>query len=117
MNLTNNKCHEVAQRLRSLDDTVKDQIKARMARLSNEELATSLVAELGLCIALADCGFNTETSGDFWALLADLIDRPTCHLVIDAEERATCSNCGCSALYMADASFCPDCGAKIIKED
>lgn len=115
--VTNKQRHEVAQRLRSLDDTVKDQIKARMARLSNEELATSLVTELGLCIALAECGFDTETSGDFWQLLANLIDRPTCHLVTDTEERVSCSNCGCSALYMADASFCPDCGSKIIEED
>lgn len=72
--ITNEKRNEVAQRLRSLDDTVKAQIKARMARLSNEELATALVTELGLCIVLTECGFNTESSGDFWTLLADLID-------------------------------------------
>lgn len=45
--------------------------------------------------------------------LADLIDRETCHLVEDEEGRTACSECGCTALYMLDASYCPDCGAEV----
>lgn len=49
------------------------------------------------------------------ARLADLIDRETCHLVEDEEGRTACSECGCTALYMLDASYCPDCGAEVVE--
>lgn len=49
--------------------------------------------------------------------LADLIDRETCHLVEDEEGRTACSECGCTALYMLDASYCPDCGAEVVRDD
>lgn len=45
--------------------------------------------------------------------LADLIDRPTCHLVEDEDGRTACSECGCTALYLLDATYCPDCGSII----
>lgn len=45
--------------------------------------------------------------------LADLIDPPTCHLVEDEDGRTACSECGCTALYLLDATYCPDCGAVI----
>ncbi len=45
--------------------------------------------------------------------IADLIDRPTCHLVEDKDGRTACSECGCTALYLSDATYCPDCGAVI----
>lgn len=45
--------------------------------------------------------------------LADLIDRPTCHLIEDEDGRTACSECGCAALYMSDATYCPDCGGVI----
>ena len=48
--------------------------------------------------------------------LADLIDRETCHLVEDEEGRTACSECGCTALYMLDASYCPDCGAEVVRD-
>lgn len=48
--------------------------------------------------------------------LADLIDRETCHLVEDEEGRTACSECGCAALYMLDASYCPDCGRKVVRD-
>lgn len=47
--------------------------------------------------------------------LADLIDRPTCHLVEDENGYTACSECGCTALYMLDASYCPDCGASVVR--
>lgn len=50
---------------------------------------------------------------DFYEHLADLIDRPTCHLVEDEDGRTACSECGCTALYLLDAMYCPDCGSII----
>lgn len=46
--------------------------------------------------------------------LADLIDRPTCHLIEDQDGRTACSECGCTALCLSDAAYCPDCGGVII---
>lgn len=51
--------------------------------------------------------------GNIFDYLADLIDRETCRLVEDEEGRTACSECGCAALYMLDASYCPDCGRKV----
>lgn len=45
--------------------------------------------------------------------LADLIDRPTCHLIEDQDGRTACSECGCTALCMRDATYCPACGGVI----
>lgn len=37
----------------------------------------------------------------------------TGHLIEDEEGRMACSECGCAALYMSDATYCPDCGCKV----
>lgn len=55
--------------------------------------------------------------GDLFERLADLIDRPTCHLIEDDEGCTACSECGCSALCMSSASYCPDCGAEVVREE
>ena len=49
--------------------------------------------------------------------LADLIDRPTTTLTEDEDGRICCANCGCTALYMSDAVYCPDCGAVVTEEE
>ena len=46
--------------------------------------------------------------------LAALIDRPTTTLTEDEDGRTCCANCGCVALYMSDAAYCPDCGAEVV---
>ena len=48
--------------------------------------------------------------------LADLIDRPTCHLVEDEDGYTACSECGCTALCMRDATYCPACGSVIVND-
>lgn len=48
--------------------------------------------------------------------LADMIDRPTCHLIEDQDGRTACSECGCTALYLSDATYCPDCGGVIVDD-
>ena len=62
-------------------------------------------------------GYET---GDVFDFLADLIEpapERTCRLVEDDENRTACSECGASYLCMSDASYCPDCGAKVIEEE
>ena len=44
-------------------------------------------------------------------------DRLTCHLVEDEDGYTACSECGCTALCMRDAVFCPSCGARVIHRE
>lgn len=60
----------------------------------------------------SECYVPAELVG----VLVDLIERPTCRLVEDEEGRAACSECGCTALCMSSASFCPYCGAEVIDD-
>ena len=48
--------------------------------------------------------------------LADLIDRQTCHLIEDEDGYTACSECGCTALCMRDATYCPACGRVIVND-
>lgn len=58
--------------------------------------------------------FSYEAEKEIYAALADLIDRPTTTLTEDEDGRTCCANCGCTALYMSDAVYCPDCGAEVV---
>ena len=49
--------------------------------------------------------------------LADLIDRPTCRLVEDEHGYTYCSECGFTAPCMLDASYCPECGAVVVRDE
>lgn len=40
----------------------------------------------------------------------------TCHLIEDDEGRTACSECGASYLCMSDATWCPDCGARVERD-
>lgn len=57
--------------------------------------------------------FSRVVECETYAALADLIDRPTCHLVEDEDGRTACSECGCTALCLLDATYCPGCGSII----
>ena len=65
---------EVAENLRHLDDETCALIDQRMHLLTNKELAANVVLNIGLCMAMCEAGFDSKTFGDFWDLLADLID-------------------------------------------
>lgn len=62
----------------------------------------------------------TKAEGVSWRWvmrrLADLIDCEICHLVEDDDGRTACSECGCTALCMLDASYCPECGRKVVRD-
>lgn len=49
-------------------------------------------------------------------VIADLIDRKTCHLIEDEDGYTACSECGCTALCMRDATYCPACGRVIVND-
>lgn len=38
----------------------------------------------------------------------------TCRIVEDEEGRSSCSECGAAYLCMYEASYCPNCGAKVV---
>lgn len=126
------KRREVAENLRHLDDETIALIDEWMHRLTNEELSGNAVLNIGLCIAMYEAGFETKTLGDFWDLLADLIDRPTCRDVGDSYHVIdfVCSECGCE-LDVNDREgeptmwnggtptvpkYCPSCGAEVRDE-
>lgn len=118
--ITDEKRREVAARLRGLDDSVKAEIESRMARLSNKDLAATLVSALGLATALAGAGFDTRTGGDFWELMADLMDTPTAHAIQRCPGAFyECGACGQDAWTSKDkvTLFCPHCGARVINDN
>lgn len=63
----------------------------------------------------AVCGVKDASWRVTMRRVADLIDRPTTTLTEDEDGRTCCANCGCAALYMSDATYCPDCGARVVK--
>lgn len=114
---------EVARNLRALDDSAKAEIEARMGRLSNVQLASVLVSALGLCAALDAAGLDTETGGDFFALMADLIDRPTCTMTECRIDHGSvswgvrCSRCNdeFEHAFPNEFNWCPNCGAEVVE--
>lgn len=114
--VTDKSRREVAHYLRALDDSAKAEIKSRMGRLSNKELAAALVSALGICMALGSAGFDTETEGDLFELLACLIDRPACRAVQTAPGAFyECSECGYDEWYTSAGvdNYCPRCGCEV----
>lgn len=96
MTFTDYKRHEVAARMRDI------------LRVSPDIPLDMLAAK-----AMNDC---LETGLTYGETLANLIDLPTCHLIVDEDGYTACSECGCTALCMSDATFCPDCGARVVRK-
>lgn len=71
---TDDERREVAEYLRHLDDETLALIDGWMYRRTNEELSCNAMLNIGLYMAMYDAGLDAETLGDFWDLLADLID-------------------------------------------
>lgn len=74
----------------------------------------------------ADGKFDHDIEKETYAALADLIDRPTCHLELtDVETHGNakvriyeCSECGrtCEEIY-GKYERCPHCGAEVVADD
>ena len=67
------------------------------------------------CNIILGCGrLDNLRKAQAFDRLADLIDRPTCHLVKDEDGRTICSECEGTALGKLDAVYCPECGAEVV---
>lgn len=97
--INDEKCREVAERLRIL---------ASHAPADKDYVLDALGLYPGEYID----GFDPYCVNE----LADLIDRPTCHLIEDEDGYTACSECGCTALCMRDATYCPACGCVIVND-
>lgn len=123
--------HAVAENLRHLDDEACALVDEWMHRFTNDELARNAMLNIGLCMAMYEAGLETKTMGDFWDLLADLIDPPTCRNVSGCCGVFECSECGYRVDMVAEAwdgsdeplyvtlapSRCPNCGAKVTEKE
>lgn len=118
---------EVARNLRVLDGGMVALIEEQVGKLTGTELAGCLVFSIGLCVALYAADFDTKTLGDFWDLLADLIDRPTCRIgYVPGSADRSCSACGVTfstGTYQGgdheehEFMFCPNCGAEVVENE
>lgn len=100
--ITDNERREVAQELRELRHTT----------YYSEEIVDNICDS----ISIADTANTFREPEDVYKLLADLIDRQTCHLIEDEDGYTACSECGCTALCMRDATYCPACGRVIVND-
>lgn len=100
--ITDEKRREVAARLRTLTDG-----ESPMTERSVNDLYTALGFPWS---------FGTGIECAVIRHLADLIDRETCHLIEDEDGYTACSECGCTALCMRDATYCPACGRVIVND-
>lgn len=103
--ITDEELHEIAEELRIHSNCVGFE-----SCIECQTLSTKLFGDRFVLCQLDD------RDASYWGAVADLIDRPTCHLIEDEDGRTACSECGCAALYMSDATYCPDCGGVIVDD-
>lgn len=100
--ITDEERREVAERLLTLTDG-----ESPMTERSVDALYTALGFPWS---------FGTGIECAVIRHLADLIDRQTCNLIEDEDGYTACSECGCTALCMRDATYCPACGRMIVND-
>lgn len=111
--ITDEELREVAANIRSAAERAKDDL--------NDDSNYSKLAVL----YVVSCGVRGAPHYKDLLHLADLIDRPTCHLVLtDVETHGNakvriyeCSECGrtCEEIY-GKYERCPHCGAVVVDE-
>jgi hypothetical protein len=102
MRISDEERRETVENLRCLSYTNRVRYKEEFYELLDETVMEP------------DTGYHEMN--DVFERIADLIDRPTCHLIEDKDGRTACSECGCAALYLSDATYCPDCGGVIVDD-
>ena len=102
MRISDDERRETVENLRCLSYTNRVRYKEEFYELLDE---TAMEPDTGY-----------HEMNDVFERIADLIDRPTCHLIEDKDGRTACSECGCAALYLSDATYCPDCGGVIVND-
>lgn len=111
MRISDEERREVAARLRGLDEYIDGVPPMCSPQVHNAMALSAIRAVVG--------------KGDIFHLLADFIDRPTakrddagentCSVVANDEGFLVCSNCGRIAAILSTASYCPNCGAKVVE--
>lgn len=102
MRISDEERRETVENLRCLSYTNRVRYKEEFYELLDETVMEP------------DTGYHEMN--DVFERIADLIDRPACHLIEDKDGRTACSECGCAALYLSDATYCPDCGGVIVDD-
>lgn len=95
-----------------ISDQERREVAAKLRYVANDDLG-------GLSLQKNLAAITKAEDGSWRGVmcrLADLIDCETCHLVEDDDGRTACSECGCTALCMLDASYCPECGRKVVRD-
>jgi len=112
MRISDKERHEIAGKLRNLKPEYAYEEDFFASNYLFQTMGFEYWSETAYDNGIEDSGL-TKT-GLF--KLADLIDRPTCHLIEDEDGRTACSECGCTALCMRDATYCPACGGLIVDD-
>lgn len=112
MRISDKERHEVAMKLRNLTPEYAYEEDFFASNYFFQTMGFEYWSETAYDNGIEDSGL-TKTG---LYKLADMIDRPTCHLIEDQDGRTACSECGCTALYLSDATYCPDCGGVIVDD-
>ena len=64
------------------------------------------------CAATSGLTFSGKMAVDKWNRRAER----TCRIIDNEDGHPSCSECGAHYLCMLDASYCPDCGARVVSK-
>lgn len=93
-------------------------VAAKLRQMSDAHGATE-ASRVDRALGLEDKVYGTVIAFDSADIrsLADLID-PTCHVVTSSEGTIACDRCHTVMLAVrAKPSFCPNCGARVVRDD
>lgn len=94
-----------------VSDEERREVAGRMRAVEASEFKDSPI------VPFLDClGVGYTNWRGVMGRLAELVDRPTTGLSVDEDGRTCCASCGCSCLYMGSATYCPDCGAEVVRD-
>lgn len=94
-----------------VSDQERREVAGRMRAVEASEFKDSPI------VPFLDClGVGYTNWRGVMGRLAELVDRPTTWLSVDEDGRTCCASCGCSCLYMGSATYCPDCGAEVVRD-
>ena len=99
-----------------ISDQERREVARRLREIREDEYGEVYMYDVMLALGIESGKAAYWADKEFIHHLADLIDRETCHLVEDDDGRTACSECGCAALCMLDASYCPECGRKVVRD-
>lgn len=94
-----------------ISDQERREVAERMRTVDVSEFKDSPIVPFLECL-----GVGYKNWRGVMGRLAELVDRPTTRLSVDEDGRTCCAGCGCACLYMGSATYCPDCGADVVRD-